>query len=197
MSDRDQAISHVIHSAYSNCGQKCSATSLLILEREVYEDEKFKRQLVDAARSYAVGTAWGFRNRMGPLIQTPEGPLKRALTRLEPGNRGPSNLKTSLITLICGHRGSNGVQPGNYTHMTEFFGPVLGVMCVDDLNHAIDLVNQTGYGLTSGQSLDERSRNTGRNESMQGIFMVNRVTTGAIVLRQPLGAWVSLRLAQE
>ncbi|MBW2431110.1 MAG: bifunctional proline dehydrogenase/L-glutamate gamma-semialdehyde dehydrogenase, partial [Deltaproteobacteria bacterium] len=52
MSDRDQAISDVIYSAFSNCGQKCSATSLLILEHEVYKDPNFKRQLVDAARSF-------------------------------------------------------------------------------------------------------------------------------------------------
>ena len=39
MSDRDQAIKNVLHSAFSHSGQKCSATSLLILEEEVYEDE--------------------------------------------------------------------------------------------------------------------------------------------------------------
>jgi RHH-type proline utilization regulon transcriptional repressor/proline dehydrogenase/delta 1-pyrroline-5-carboxylate dehydrogenase len=50
MSDRDQAISDVIYSAFGNCGQKCSATSLLILESEVYKDSGFRRQLIDAAR---------------------------------------------------------------------------------------------------------------------------------------------------
>lgn len=50
MADRDQAIKNVIQSAFGNCGQKCSATSLLILEEEVYEDEHFKNQLVDAAK---------------------------------------------------------------------------------------------------------------------------------------------------
>ncbi|MGM0624184.1 MAG: proline dehydrogenase family protein, partial [Campylobacterota bacterium] len=42
MSDRDQAIKNVCHSAFSNSGQKCSATSLLILEEEVYNDRGFK-----------------------------------------------------------------------------------------------------------------------------------------------------------
>ena len=51
MSDRDQAIKNVLNSAFGNSGQKCSATSLLILEKEVYEDENFKRQLVDAVKS--------------------------------------------------------------------------------------------------------------------------------------------------
>jgi acyl-CoA reductase-like NAD-dependent aldehyde dehydrogenase len=44
LSDREQAIGNVITSAFSNSGQKCSATSLLILEREVYDDPKFRRQ---------------------------------------------------------------------------------------------------------------------------------------------------------
>ena len=49
------------------------------------------------------------------------------------------------------------VRPQSYTHMTEFFGPLLAVMRADDLDHAIELVNQTGYGLTSGlESLDPR-----------------------------------------
>ena len=41
--------------------------------------------------------------------------------------------------------------------MTEFFGPVLGVMRFEKLSEAVELVNQTGYGLTSGlESLDDR-----------------------------------------
>jgi len=77
MSDRDQAISDVIYSAFGNCGQKCSATSLLILEREVYQDSDFKRQLVDAARSFATGSAWDFSNKMGPLIHPPRDDLAK------------------------------------------------------------------------------------------------------------------------
>jgi RHH-type proline utilization regulon transcriptional repressor/proline dehydrogenase/delta 1-pyrroline-5-carboxylate dehydrogenase len=189
MSDRDQAISHVIHSAYSNGGQKCSATSLLILEREVYEDEKFKRQLVDAAKSYTVGSAWNFRNRMGPLIHPPEGPLKRALTRLEPGESWALKPKSILNNPHIWTAGIKwGVRPGSYTHKTEFFGPLLGVMCADNLEHAIELVNETGYGLTSGlESLDEREQEYWAERIKAGNLYINRVTTGAIVLRQPFG----------
>ena len=42
LADRDLAIKNVLHSAFSHSGQKCSATSLLILEGEVYHDEKFR-----------------------------------------------------------------------------------------------------------------------------------------------------------
>jgi RHH-type proline utilization regulon transcriptional repressor/proline dehydrogenase/delta 1-pyrroline-5-carboxylate dehydrogenase len=189
MSDRDQAIRNVIHSAFSNGGQKCSATSLLVLEKEVYEDSTFKRQLVDAARSYSVGSVWDFKNKMGPLIHPPQGRLKRALTQLEPGESWalkPENILHNPHMWTTGIKW--GVQPGSYTHMTEFFGPVLGVMCADDLSHAIDLVNQTGYGLTSGlESLDRREQNRWKHSIRAGNLYINRVTTGAIVLRQPFG----------
>jgi RHH-type proline utilization regulon transcriptional repressor/proline dehydrogenase/delta 1-pyrroline-5-carboxylate dehydrogenase len=85
MADREQAISNVIYSAFGNSGQKCSATSLLILEPEVYSDAGFKKQLVNAARSLATGSPWDFTNKMGPLIHPPETDLEKALTTLEPG----------------------------------------------------------------------------------------------------------------
>ncbi|MGD8845766.1 MAG: bifunctional proline dehydrogenase/L-glutamate gamma-semialdehyde dehydrogenase, partial [Desulfobacteraceae bacterium] len=126
MADRDQAIKNVIQSAFGNCGQKCSATSLLILEKEVYEDAHFKQQLVDAAQSYKTGSAWQFQNKMGPLVNKPDKDLHRALTTLEPGETWalkPEKLNNNPYMWTPGIKYD--VKPGNYTHMTEFFGPVL------------------------------------------------------------------------
>ena len=189
MSDRDQAIKNVIHSAFSNCGQKCSATSLLILEKEVYEDPVFKKQLIDAAKSYPVGSTWRFENKMGPLIQPPKGSLKRGLTRLESGESWalePENIHDNPYLWSPGIKW--GVQPHSFTHMTELFGPVLGVMCVDNLEQAVEIVNQTGYGLTSGlESLDKREQEYWKNNVQAGNLYINRGTTGAVTLRQPFG----------
>jgi RHH-type transcriptional regulator, proline utilization regulon repressor / proline dehydrogenase / delta 1-pyrroline-5-carboxylate dehydrogenase len=189
MADRDQAVKNVLHSAFSNCGQKCSATSLLILEKEVFEDDHFKRQLIDAAKSYKTGSVWNFENKMGPLIKEPENDLKNALTRLEPGESWalkPENIGNNPCLWTPGIKWN--VKPGSYTHMTEFFGPVIGVMCADNLNHAIELVNQTGYGLTSGlESLDMREQNQWKSKIKAGNLYINRGTTGAVVLRQPFG----------
>ncbi|HIN85134.1 MAG TPA: aldehyde dehydrogenase family protein, partial [Myxococcales bacterium] len=81
-----------------------------------------------------------------------------------------------------------GVSRGSYTHMTEFFGPVLAVLEAKDLDEAIDIVNETGYGLTSGlESLDEREQEQWKNGIRAGNLYINRVTTGAIVHRQPFG----------
>jgi RHH-type transcriptional regulator, proline utilization regulon repressor / proline dehydrogenase / delta 1-pyrroline-5-carboxylate dehydrogenase len=189
MADRDQAIKNVLHSAFSNCGQKCSATSLLILEKEVFEDDHFKKQLVDATKSYKTGSAWNYENKIGPLIKEPHGDLKHALTQLEMGESWalkPENIGNNPCLWTPGIKWN--VKPGSYTHMTEFFGPVLGVMCADNLNHAIELVNQTGYGLTSGlESLDIREQNQWKSKIKAGNLYINRGTTGAVVLRQPFG----------
>ncbi len=189
ISDRAQAIKHVLHSAFSNCGQKCSATSLLILEKEVYEDLHFKEQLIDAARSYLIGSVWNFENKMGPLIHPPSGDLKQALTHLEPGESWalkPENIDNNPYMWTPGIKW--GVQPESYTHTTEFFGPLLGVMCAKNLDHAIKMVNQTGYGLTSGlESLDKREHAYWQERINAGNLYINRETTGAVVLRQPFG----------
>ncbi|MEE9273907.1 MAG: bifunctional proline dehydrogenase/L-glutamate gamma-semialdehyde dehydrogenase [bacterium] len=189
LSDREQAIAHVLHSAFSHGGQKCSATSLLILEEEVYEDPKFRRMLCDAVRSLRAGSAWELHTRMGPLIRPPAGDLENALTRLEPGESwavAPEQAEDNPRLWTPGVKW--GVRPGSYTHMTEFFGPVLAVMKAKDLEEAIALVNQTGYGLTSGlESLDEREHARWREGVRAGNLYINRVTTGAVVLRQPFG----------
>jgi RHH-type proline utilization regulon transcriptional repressor/proline dehydrogenase/delta 1-pyrroline-5-carboxylate dehydrogenase len=189
MSDRDQAISNVIYSAFGNCGQKCSATSLLILEREVYQDPEFKRQLVDAARSFASGSAWDFSNKMGPLIHPPQDDLAHALTELESGETWalkPENIAGNANLWTPGIKW--GVKPGSTTHMTEFFGPLLGVMPAKDLKQAVDWVNQTGYGLTSGiETLDRREQDYWSQRIKAGNLYINRGTTGAVTLRQPFG----------
>lgn len=189
MADKDQAIKNVIHSAFSNSGQKCSATSLLILEKTVYDDPHFRQQLADAAASIKVGSAWKFGNKLGALIKPPSGDLERGLTTLEPGEEWV--LKPAMVEgnpYIWSPGIKWGVQPGSYTHMTEFFGPLLGVLRADNLEHAIALVNQTGYGLTSGiESLDHREQELWKERIFAGNLYVNRGTTGAIVLRQPFG----------
>lgn len=189
MADRDQAIKNVIHSAFSNSGQKCSATSLLILENEVYYDLHFKEALVDAARSLKVGSVWNFENKIGTMAGFVSGPLKYAIENLEDGESwvlkpefvddNPYMLKPSIKW---------GVREGSFCHMTELFGPVLSVMRADNLQHAVQIANQTGYGLTSGiESLDEREVEYWKKNIRSGNLYINRGTTGAIVLRQPFG----------
>lgn len=189
LADRDLAVKEVIQSAFSFAGQKCSACSLLILEKEVYQDPQFKKQLLDAAKSLQCGSAWNPAVKVPPLIHPPAGALKNVLDRLESGQQwllkptsDPDNPHVLTPGIIWG------VQAGSYLHQTELFGPVLGVMCAENLDQAIEFVNQSPYGLTSGlQSLDEREQRHWRNQVVAGNLYINRSITGAIVERQPFG----------
>ena len=189
MADRDQAIKNVIYSAFGHAGQKCSATSLLILEAEVFDDEHFKDALCDAVKSMPVGSAWNLKSKIGPMIKSPSGDLDRALKELESEESWavlPVRDKDNPSLYSPAVKWD--VQPDSYTHCTEFFGPVLGVMRAENLHQAIEWVNHTGYGLTSGiESLDEREIEIWRDSIRAGNLYINRGTTGAIVLRQPFG----------
>ena len=187
--DIDQAIKDLVKSAFGHAGQKCSAASLAIIEASVYDDPTFHARLADAVRSLTVGPATDLSTIMGPLISPPRGPLERALTSLEPGERWlvePTRLDDSTWT--PGVRSD--VQPGSWFHLTECFGPVLGLMRANDLTHAIDLQNAPIYGLTGGiQSLDPKEIEYWRENVQCGNAYINRHTTGAIVRRQPFGGW--------
>lgn len=181
MSDRDLAISDLIKSAFGHAGQKCSACSLAILEKEVYDDPAFLRQLEDATRSLITGSQWKKEVKVPPLIR----PFK--VPPLDEGESWlvePKILAPDLITPGI----KMGVKKGSFTHQNELFGPILGVMRAENLQHAIELANSTPYGLTSGlHSLDRREHHYWQNTIVAGNLYINRTITGAIVRRQPFG----------
>lgn len=187
--DRDSAVKNIIHSAFSNSGQKCSATSLLVLEDEVYEDEEFKKALVDAAASLAVGSPFVFKNKLGALCDKPSEKLTKAINELEAGEEWalkPTFINDNAHLMTPGIK--YGVKKGAFTHMNELFAPLLSVIRAKDLQEAIELVNATGYGLTAGfESLDEREWEYFHTHIQAGNIYINKPTTGAIVLRQPFG----------
>lgn len=189
--DLDLAARDVAFSAFGHAGQKCSAASLVILVGSVATSARFRSQLIDAVTSLDVGYPWQASSRVGPLIGPAEGKLLHALTTLEPGQRWivpPRQLDETGALWRPGIR--YGVTAGSAFHLTEYFGPVLGIMTAATLDEAIDLVNAIDYGLTSGlHSLDEREIECWLEKTEAGNLYVNRGTTGAIVQRQPFGGW--------
>jgi RHH-type proline utilization regulon transcriptional repressor/proline dehydrogenase/delta 1-pyrroline-5-carboxylate dehydrogenase len=189
LADRDLAIIDAVKSAFLHAGQKCSACSLLILEKELYDSPKFLDHLRDAAASLAVGPAWKLSTQVPPLIIAPSENLYRGLTQLDEGeewllkpqeSEDYPNLWSPGIKL--------NVMEGSFSHLNEFFGPVLSVMRAENLEHAIELANGTVYGLTSGlHSLDEREHKLWLEKIETGNAYINRTITGAIVRRQPFG----------
>jgi RHH-type proline utilization regulon transcriptional repressor/proline dehydrogenase/delta 1-pyrroline-5-carboxylate dehydrogenase len=187
--DLDLAIRDLVRSAFGHAGQKCSAASLAIVEAELYDDESFMLRLADATRSLAIGPPADPGSVVGPLIGAPSAKLRRGLTQLDSGERWlvePRDLGDDLWS--PGVR--LGVQPGSWFHLTECFGPVLGVMRADDLDDAIEMQNATPYGLTGGiHSLDEEEVERWLERVRVGNASINRGITGAIVQRQPFGGW--------
>jgi len=189
--DYDLAVADAVRSAFGHAGQKCSAASLLILVGSVATSERFRRQLIDAVSSLRVGWPTDLAVTMGPVIEPPQGKLHTALTRLEPGETWlvpPRPLDETGRLWSPGMK--EGVWPGSPFHLTEYFGPVLGIMTAESLEQAIEWQNATAYGLTGGlHSLDEDEIRHWLAHVQVGNAYVNRHITGAIVQRQSFGGW--------
>ena len=186
--DRDHAIMNACRSAFGNAGQKCSACSLLLVERSVYNSSEFLEKLKDCASSLKVGGVWNAGNIVGPMITNHNEKLERAF-HLEPGERwliAPEFVDEKHYILRPTIK--IGVKPESFTFRTELFAPLLAVAPYDTLEEAVDLVNGLDYGLTSGlQSLDEQEQRYWKNHVEAGNLYINRGITGAIVNRQPFG----------
>ena len=199
--DRDLAVADLVKSAFGHAGQKCSAASLAILVGSTADSKRFEDQLVDAAASLIVGwptvgpdgadRTHSHAASMGPLTVDPEEKLLRALTTLEPGERWllePRRLDETGRLWSPGIK--TGVAPGSHFHLTEVFGPVLGIMRADTLEEAIELQNAVDFGLTAGiHSLDAGEAALWLDRVEAGNAYINRGITGAIVRRQPFGGW--------
>ncbi|MGO1511237.1 MAG: proline dehydrogenase family protein [Actinomycetaceae bacterium] len=189
--DYDLAVADLVRSAFGHTGQKCSAASVAVLVGQAGTSERFRRQLVDAVGSLRVGWPNDLGVTTGPLTEPATGRLLHALTEPGAGETwlvrprrldGEGRLWTPGVL--------DGVAPGSQAHLTEFFGPVLALMRADSLDEAIELVNATDYGLTSGlQSLDPAEVEQWTERVDAGNLYVNRHCTGAIVQRQPFGGW--------
>jgi RHH-type transcriptional regulator, proline utilization regulon repressor / proline dehydrogenase / delta 1-pyrroline-5-carboxylate dehydrogenase len=189
--DRELAIKDLVRSAFGHSGQKCSAASLAILEAEVYDDPIFRRQLCDAAASLHAGAATDPRSVVTPLVTEPGKDLQRALTTLDAGEEWllePRQMGDDPCAWTPGIK--LGVRPGSWFHLTECFGPVLGLMRADSLAQATEWQNATDFGLTAGlHSLDPDEIAWWKEHVLAGNLYINRPITGAIVQRQPFGGW--------
>ncbi len=187
--DRDKAIMNAVASAFGNAGQKCSACSLLLVERDIFEDPAFKTKLIDAASSMHTGSPWNLTNVVGPMITNQNDKLLHAIENVEAGTEwliAPEFLDDQKYilrpTILWG------VTPKNFAFHTELFAPMLSVGVIDSLEQGIKFVNDLDYGLTSGlQSLDESEIALWKKTMVAGNLYINRGITGAVVNRQPFG----------
>ncbi|MHA0288537.1 bifunctional proline dehydrogenase/L-glutamate gamma-semialdehyde dehydrogenase [Mycobacterium sp. C3-094] len=189
--DIDLAVKDLVASAFGHAGQKCSAASLAILVGSAAHSARLRNQLMDAVTSLTVGYPSDATAQMGPVIEPADGKLLRALTTLGPGEKWlvePRRLDDTGRLWSPGVK--TGVRRGSEYHLTEYFGPVLGLMEAADLDEAIAIQNEVDYGLTAGlHSLDRAEIERWIDTVEAGNAYVNRSTVGAIVRRQPFGGW--------
>ncbi len=189
--DPDQAIKDLVKGSFNHAGQKCSASSLAIIEADLYDNEAFMRQLRDAAASLTVGQSWEEKSIVTPIIREPGKDLLRALTTLDEGEEWllePKMIDGNPCLWSPGIK--LGIKPDSWFCGTECFGPVLGLVRARNLKHAMEIQNDSDFGLTGGiHSLDRRETTEWREQAEVGNAYINRPTTGAIVRRQPFGGW--------
>lgn len=189
--DLDLAAKDIVNSAFGHCGQKCSASSLAILVGSVGKSKRFYNQLLDGVKSLVVDFPSNVASETGALAKPAADKLLRGLTELGKGETWivkPEKLDKEGKLWSPGVRGN--VQPNSEYHLTEYFGPILGIIRCDTLEEALKIQNGTEYGLTAGlHSLDSEEINYWIDNIQAGNCYINRGITGAIVRRQPFGGW--------
>ena len=194
--DLGKATDGVLRSAFGYTGQKCSACSRVLVQREVYTE--FLEQLASKTERIVTGNPLDKDVYMGPVI------FAESVKRFEDAvteARGVGRVVAGGERLAEGDlaRG-NFVQPtvvevprDSYLWRKELFLPFVAVSPVDSLEEAIADANDTPYGLTAGFYSEDRSEVDAFLDRIRaGVVYVNRsagATTGAWPGVQPFGGW--------
>jgi len=190
--DPDEAIHGVVASAFGYAGQKCSACSRVLVPEGMYD--VFLARLIDATASLQVLPAEDPGCTVGPVID--EEAQQRILKTIE---KSKSEARLAYAGLLGDLAGEGyyvaphifaEVPPTSSLAQEEIFGPVLAVIKVRDLTHALEVANGTPYALTGGlYSRSPANIARVRREFRVGNLYINRKITGALVDRQPFGGF--------
>ncbi|PHP28246.1 aldehyde dehydrogenase family protein [Limimaricola cinnabarinus] len=180
--DLDLAVSLALGGAFGGSGQKCTASSRLVVHEAVHD--AFVEKLVAGAKAMKVGHALEEGTQIGPVVS--EEQLKANLDYIELG-------KSEGATLACGGERLSLATEGHYMspavftgttnamriNREEMFAPIACVIKVGSYAEALDVVNDTEFGLTSGIVTRSIARATHfRRNARTGCVMVNLPTAG-------------------
>lgn len=188
--DLDAAVQGVLAAAFGFSGQKCSACSRAIVDRAVY-DLFLKKLLADAA-TLKVGPAQEAGIHVGPVINSRA--RQKMLEYIESGKQESRLVMGGEIVpgdaLLLQPTIFADVPPTARIFREEIFGPVLAITPADDFDHALQLANDTIYGLTGAvYSANPEKLQRARREFHVGNLYVNRKCTGAMVAAHPFGGF--------
>jgi alpha-ketoglutaric semialdehyde dehydrogenase len=179
------ALDGVLWGAFGTAGQRCTATSRLILHEAIYD--QFIEMLVERVKKLKVGNGLDESTEMGPIIN--EAQLNKIHQYVEIGKQEGAKL------LIGGYRLTGGeydkgwfyaptifvdVHPKMRIAQEEIFGPVLCVIKVKSFEEAIEVLNDTVYGLSSSiHTRDVNKAFKAIRDIQAGITYINAPTIGA------------------
>ena len=199
--DLDEAILHVLQSAFGYQGQKCSACSRLIVLEENYD--RLVERLRAAAESLHLGPVEDPKNYVGAVID----PIARQkiLDYIAIGKEEGTLLLHRDVAPVTPHSSPltphpkgfsvpltifTEIRPEHRLAQEEIFGPVLAVMKVRDFEEALAVANSTQYALTGAVfSRSPVNIAKARREFRVGNLYLNRGCTGALVERHPFGGF--------
>ncbi len=186
--DIDNAVEGSLWGAFGTSGQRCTASSRLVVHKKVYK--KFVEKFVEKVKKLRVGNGLDAKTEVGPVIN--QAAMDKILSYIEIGQ------KEDKAKLACGgNRLTKGeykngyfieptvftdVKPGMRIEQEEIFGPVTCVIPFSTLDEAIDIVNGVKYGLSSAiYTQDVNQAFYATQELYTGICYVNSATIGAEV----------------
>ncbi len=189
--DLDTAVQGVVASAFGFSGQKCSACSRAIVEDSVYD--VFLERVRERVETLRVGDPSGNAN-MGPVVS--RSAMDTILSYVEIG-KGEGRLLTGGHAVKTAEGGYYleptviaDVAPTARIAQEEIFGPVLALIRAHDFDHALEIANNTEFGLTGAlYSSSHEKLERARREFHVGNLYFNRKCTGAMVGAHPFGGF--------
>ncbi|MGE6257579.1 L-glutamate gamma-semialdehyde dehydrogenase [Heyndrickxia sporothermodurans] len=188
--DLELAAQSIVASAFGFSGQKCSACSRAVIVEDVYD--QVLNRAVELTKQLTVGDTVDRGKYMGPVVD--QAAYDKIMSYVEIGK--------SEGKLMVGGEGDDSkgyfVQPTIFADVDEnarlmkeeIFGPVVAFSKAKDFNHAIEIANNTEYGLTGAVITNNRDHmEQAREDFHVGNLYFNRGCTGAIVGYQPFGGF--------
>lgn len=189
--DIDAAAQATVASAFGFQGQKCSAASRAIVVESIYDT--FVQRVAEKTKALTVGMPDDPSNYMGPVVN--KGSMEKILQYINIGVQEGGRI------VAGGKRiGTDGyfvqptviadVDPKATIAQEEIFGPVLAIIKARNFDHAMEIANNTEFGLTGGVwTKNKKKQERARNEFHVGNFYINRKITGALVGVHPFGGF--------
>lgn len=179
--DLDQAVECALQGAYYSTGQRCTASSRLVVEDAVHD--AFVARLRQRLVALKVGHALERETQMGPVVDRAQLQQNQAYLQIA-RNEGADHVWGGelLERATPGHYMSPALflaKPEHRIAREEVFGPVACVLRADDYDHALALANDTEFGLCAGICTTSLKHATHfRRHAQAGMVMVNLPTAG-------------------